>query len=71
VSGAAADACAGADGGRLPAEREKGAHAEAEFLRSIRAAQVMMVPLTAADLDGMAVLVETYGDPRWAWSTRR
>jgi hypothetical protein len=31
-------------------EREKGARAEAEFLRSIRAGQVMMVPLTAADL---------------------
>ena len=43
-------------------EREKGARAEAEFLRSIRAGQVMMVPLTAADLDRMAELVETYGD---------
>ena len=41
-------------------EREKGARAEAEFLRSIRAGQVMMVPLTAADLDRMAELVETY-----------
>ena len=36
--------------------------AEAEFLRSIRAGQVMMVPLTAADLDRMAEVVETYGD---------
>jgi len=43
-------------------EREKGAHAEAEFLRSIRTGQVMMVPLTVADLDRMAELVETYGD---------
>lgn len=43
-------------------EREKGARAEAEFLRSIQAGQVMMVPLTAADLDRMAELVETYGD---------
>src|SRR5690348_1457400 len=43
-------------------EREKGARAEAEFLRSIRAGQVMMVPLTAADLDRMAELVETYAD---------
>jgi len=43
-------------------EREKGARAEAEFLRSIRAGQVMMVPLTAADLDRMAELVETYSD---------
>ncbi len=43
-------------------EREKGARAEAEFLRSIRAGQVVMVPLTAADLDRMAELVETYGD---------
>ena len=43
-------------------ERETGARAEAECLRSIRAGQVMMVPLTAADLDRMAELVETYGD---------
>ena len=43
-------------------EREKGARAEAEFLRSIRTGQVMMVPLTAADLDRMAELVETYSD---------
>jgi predicted nucleic acid-binding protein len=43
-------------------EREKGVRAEAEFLRSIRAGQVVMVPLTAADLDRMAELVETYGD---------
>jgi predicted nucleic acid-binding protein len=43
-------------------ERERGARAEAEFLRSIRAGQVMMVPLTAADLDRMAELVETYSD---------
>jgi uncharacterized protein len=47
--------------GYLP-EREKGARAEAEFLRSIRAGQVMMVPLTASDLDRMAELVQTYGD---------
>ena len=48
-------------------EREKGARAEAEFLRSIRAGQIIMVPLTAADLDRMAGLVETYGDfPRSA-----
>lgn len=43
-------------------EREKGARAEAAFLRSIRAGQVMMVPVAAADLDRMAELVETYGD---------
>ena len=43
-------------------EREKGAQAEAAFLRSIRAGQVMMVPLTAADLDRMVELVETYSD---------
>jgi predicted nucleic acid-binding protein len=43
-------------------EREKGARAEAEFLRSIRAGQVMMVPLTAADLARMAELAETYCD---------
>jgi uncharacterized protein len=43
-------------------EREKGAHAEAAFLRSIRAGQVMMVPLTASGLDRMAELVETYAD---------
>jgi uncharacterized protein len=47
-------------------EREKGARAEAEFLRSVRAGQVMMVLLTAADLDRMAELmtelVETYAD---------
>ena len=43
-------------------EREKGARAEAEFLRSIQAGQVMMVPLTVADLDRMAELVETYAD---------
>jgi hypothetical protein len=41
-------------------EREKGARAGAEFLRSIRAGQVVRVPLTAADLDRMAELVETY-----------
>jgi predicted nucleic acid-binding protein len=52
-------------------EREKGARAEAEFLRSIRAGQVTMVPLTAADLDRMAELVETYGDFPQAWSTHR
>ena len=28
-------------------EREKGARAEADFLRSIRAGQVMMLPLTS------------------------
>jgi uncharacterized protein len=43
-------------------EREKGASAEAEFIRSVRTGQVMMVPLTAHDLDRMAELVETYGD---------
>ena len=43
-------------------EREKGARAEAEFLRSVRSGQVMMVPLTVHDLDRMAELVETYGD---------
>ena len=43
-------------------EREKGARAEAAFLRSIRAGQVIMVPVTAADLDRMAELVETYAD---------
>ena len=43
-------------------EREKGAQAEAAFLRSIRTGQVMMVPLTAADLDRMVELVETYSD---------
>jgi predicted nucleic acid-binding protein len=43
-------------------EREKGAQAEAAFLRSIRAGQVMMVPLNAADLDRMVELVETYSD---------
>ena len=31
-------------------------------MRSTRVGQVMMVPLTAADLDRMAELVETYGD---------
>ena len=41
-------------------ERERGAHAEAAFLRSVRAGQVMMIPLAAADLDRMAELVETY-----------
>ena len=43
-------------------EREKGARAEAEFLRSIRMGQVVIVPLTAADLDRMVELVEAYGD---------
>ena len=43
-------------------EREKGARTEAEFLRSIRMGQVVIVPLTAADLDRMVELVEAYGD---------
>jgi len=43
-------------------EREKGARTEAEFLRSIRTGQVVIVPLTAADPDRMVELVETYGD---------
>ena len=43
-------------------EREKGARAEAAFLRSIRMGQVMMVPVAAVDLDRMAELVETYAD---------
>ena len=43
-------------------ERERGAQAEAAFLRSVRVGQVMMIPLTAADLDRMAELVETYAD---------
>ena len=55
---AAADAGAGADRNRVP----PGARAEAEFLRSVRAGQVVMVPLVAADLDRMAELVEKYAD---------
>ncbi|HVB42687.1 MAG TPA: PIN domain-containing protein [Streptosporangiaceae bacterium] len=43
-------------------ERGKGARAEAEFIRSIQSGQVMMVPLTAHDLDRMAGLVEKYAD---------
>jgi predicted nucleic acid-binding protein len=43
-------------------EREKVRGAGAEFLRSIRAGQVVRVPFTAADLDRMAELVETYSD---------
>jgi uncharacterized protein len=43
-------------------ERERGARAEAEFLRSVRAGQVVMVPLVAADLGRMAELVEKYAD---------
>ena len=43
-------------------ERGKGARAEAAFLKSIRAGQVIMIPVTAADLDRMAELVERYSD---------
>jgi predicted nucleic acid-binding protein len=43
-------------------ERERGARAEAEFLRSVRSGQVMMVPLIMQDLDRMAELVEKYAD---------
>lgn len=43
-------------------EREKGARAEAAFLRSIRAGEVLMVALGAADIDRMAELVESYAD---------
>lgn len=43
-------------------EREKGARAEAEFLRSIRTGQVKMVLITAPDLDRMVELVERYAD---------
>lgn len=43
-------------------EREKGARAEAAFLRSIRAGEVLMIALGAADVDRMAELVESYAD---------
>jgi predicted nucleic acid-binding protein len=43
-------------------ERERGARAEAEVLRSVRGGQVVMVPLVAADLDRMAEMVEKYAD---------
>lgn len=43
-------------------ERERGAQAEAGFLRSVRDDVFTLVALTAADLDRMADLVETYAD---------
>jgi predicted nucleic acid-binding protein len=43
-------------------ERERGAQAEAGFLRSVRDDVFTLVALTATDLDRMADLVETYAD---------
>jgi predicted nucleic acid-binding protein len=43
-------------------ERERGTHAEAGFLRSVRDDVFTLVSLTPADLDRMADLVETYAD---------
>jgi predicted nucleic acid-binding protein len=43
-------------------ERERGAQAEAGFLRSVRDDVFTLVALTAADLDRMADLVEAYAD---------
>ena len=43
-------------------ERARGAQAEAGFLRSVRDDVFTLVALTAADLDRMADLVETYAD---------
>jgi predicted nucleic acid-binding protein len=41
-------------------ERERGAAVEAAFLRSVRDDVFTLVPLTGADLDRMAELVEMY-----------
>ena len=43
-------------------ERERGAQAEAGFLRSVRDDVFTLVALTAVDLDRMADLVESYAD---------
>ena len=42
-------------------EREHGSQAEAAFLRSFGRRELTLVPLTVADTDRMAELVETYG----------
>jgi predicted nucleic acid-binding protein len=41
-------------------ERERGSHVEAAFLRSFSQGQLVLVPLTVADTDRMADLVEQY-----------
>src|ERR1700677_4356746 len=41
--------------------REHGSQAEAAFLRSFGRRELTLVPLTVADTDRMAELVETYG----------
>ena len=45
-------------------EREHGSRAEAAFLRSFSRRELTMVPLTVADTDRMADLVETYASLR-------
>ena len=45
-------------------EREHGSRAEAAFLRSFGRRELTLVPLTVADTDRMAELVETYASLR-------